>query len=517
MPAVSGTVKDANGNFARRLVRVHRRDTGALVGETLSSPSTGAWSVTTADYSKHYAVAHDSDAWITYLPMNGDTGSTSFPEWGGKTVTAAGNAQISTAQSKFGGASAYFDGNGDYLTLPANTNFDIFSGDFTVECFTYFASTANAPHIVNIGSAATNRFTVWLNGSVLTVFVNNGAPNANILTGPSVITGVWYHIAVTKSGGTWRLFVDGTQVSTSTSTIIPSGNLSACVGFQNFGGFAGDYFNGCIDDLLISKGVARYIANFTPPTAPHFTPQDGDPWWGNVVLGCHFNTGETPTFKDVAAGKTITAVGNAAISTAQSKFGGASAYFDGNGDYLSAASNDFAFGTDSITIEFWFYTSATAGQAGVLTTAPQNANAPYGLAVTVMDNSFIYAQYGWDTHGYKWDVGAFANGWHHVAICRTSGANGLSLFFDGVLKTPIQTGNGVASSISFTTTALSIGANFTGGNTTNQYAGYIDDLRITKGVARYSANFTPPATAFPEQLLTFGQKNAMIYDFLTPV
>lgn len=269
MPAVSGTVKDANGNFARRLVRVHRRDTGALVGETLSNPSTGAWSVTTADTSKHYAVAHDSDAWITYLPMNGDNGTTSFPEWGGKTVTAYGNAQISTAQSKFGGASAYFDGVGDYLAIGSGFNFE--TGDFTIEAWAYISSLATAFSIVDTRSASlTNGLWLFVTkaGGVNAELRNGGTWVNGGDSAPGLVSvGAWNHVAYVRNGDAFTIYLNGIAVATATQTFGFS-NPSARIGLvaDSNAGYAA---NGYIDDPRITKGVARYIANFTPPTAPH--------------------------------------------------------------------------------------------------------------------------------------------------------------------------------------------------------------------------------------------------------
>ncbi len=202
-----------------------------------------------------------------------DTGLTDLK---GHTVTRVGNAARSSAQSKFGGYSAYFDGAGDYLTTPSSADFSVFSDDFTIEFCFYLNSTANYPHLVNVGAAETNRLGMFLSGGTLVVFVKTSTSTyGNILSSTSLQVGQWYHTAVTKTDGTWRLFVDGNVVATSSSTIIPSGAFSVCCGLQNFGGFASDYLSGYIDDLRITKGVARYIANFTVPTEafPNTSPQ----------------------------------------------------------------------------------------------------------------------------------------------------------------------------------------------------------------------------------------------------
>lgn len=202
-----------------------------------------------------------------------DTGLTDLK---GHAVTLKGNVARSATQSKFGGYSAYFDGTGDYLTTPATSDFSVFSGDFAIEFYFYLNSTANYPHLINVGAAETNRLGMFLSGGTLLVFVKNSTSTyATILSSASLQVGQWYHTALTKADGTWRLFVDGNVVATSSSTIIPSGAFSVCCGFQNFGGIALDYLNGYIDDLRITKGVARHTANFTVPAEafPNTPPQ----------------------------------------------------------------------------------------------------------------------------------------------------------------------------------------------------------------------------------------------------
>jgi len=182
-----------------------------------------------------------------------------------KTVTAFGDAKISTAQSKFGGASIAFDGNGDWITAPADPAFSFGTGNFTVEFFARWNSFANVNVIFDTrnGGGSTNGIVFFTTSAgVFTVYRGNAA----IITGATLQTGQWYHIAVSRSSGTTRLFVDGVQSGSSASD-------PATYTDQNF--FAGktneaslNFFNGYIDDLRITKGVARYTANFTPPTAP---------------------------------------------------------------------------------------------------------------------------------------------------------------------------------------------------------------------------------------------------------
>lgn len=504
---LEGTVKDANGNFAQRLVRAHRRADGAIVSETLSNPSTGAFTLNCPDATKHYAVVHDSDAWITYLPFNGDNNSTIFPEWGGKAVTPYGNAKISTAQSKFGGASLYLDGTGDYLTLPVSNEFAFGTGDFTIESWVRLDSLGVERAIFDNRAAATGTgLYFYINASnQLTAYENNAAIVTG--TGAALTATTWHHVALVKSDGTMTLYLNGVNVGSAASTY-----SITCPGFAVIGRKLGSTTNdyaGYIDDLKISKGKAQYVGNFIPASVPHFTEQAGDPYWNNVVLGCHFNSGETPTFRDVATGKTITAYGNAVISTAQSKFGGASAYFDGSGDYLSIGdSTDFDL-TGPFSIEFWVYVVAF-DTSGAMFIHQQSGGIEGGFEFYCGTNGSVKFDLNPSVNAVTAPAGTITIGsWIHLAVS-----------WDGATYRIFKNGT-IVGTAALATAPSNINGIIRIGNWVTDSAydlnGYIDDLRITKGVARYTVVFTPPADPFSEVLGTWGQQNAMVFDHLTPV
>lgn len=185
----------------------------------------------------------------------------------GRAITTVGNAQIDTAQSKFGGASALFDGVGDYLFAAASSDFNIFGSDFTVECFVRFNSLANAPHFLCFGSGQTNRIALYLTGNTIRLHVQVAGSGGDRITTSSVTTGVWYHVALTKVSGTYTLWLNGVSQGTSTATY-PAGNLRANIGWEYFYGAGGDYLNGWLDEIRVTQGVARYTSAFTPPAAP---------------------------------------------------------------------------------------------------------------------------------------------------------------------------------------------------------------------------------------------------------
>ena len=204
------------------------------------------------------------------LHGNGTNGSTTITDNSPspKTVTAVGNAQISTAQSKFGGASIAFDGTGDYLTLPSGTAFQFGTGDFTVEMWVYFSNGAEVFYLIdarNSSQASTGLLWALFSGGFGNSLVwYTGAAQ---LIGPILTTqNTWTHIAAARQGTSLRFFVNGALSNTVTDStnysVIPT--LSYIASRYS----ATEALNGYIDDLRITKGVARYTANFTPPAAP---------------------------------------------------------------------------------------------------------------------------------------------------------------------------------------------------------------------------------------------------------
>jgi hypothetical protein len=192
----------------------------------------------------------------------------------------------------------------------------------------------------------------------------------------------------------------------------------------------------------------------------------------------------------VAGGpKTVTAFGNAQISTAQSKFGGASIFFDGTTDYLTAASTDFVFGTNDFTIECWVRTSSTADD-GIF----QISNNSGGFKTTnesgpLMGINAGILRFALNSGDAVTSTGATINDaqWHHIAMSRSG--TSLKAFVDGI------TVSTVANSINCTGQFLCVAGYY---STTFTLNGNIDDFRITKGIARYTANFTPPTAPFPD-------------------
>jgi hypothetical protein len=185
-----------------------------------------------------------------------------------KTVTAFGDAQISTAQSKFGGASILLDGSGDYLSTPHTSAYDISSGDFTLECWIRPVSVSVSQTFISTRPQGNNGFIFRQNNTSL-LFAFIGASAANTTSPETLLANTWHHVAATRFGNDFRVFVDGQAgtVKTTSANGIPSTSTTLHIGVEVVN-LLNNPFNGYIDDLRITKGVARYTANFTPPTAP---------------------------------------------------------------------------------------------------------------------------------------------------------------------------------------------------------------------------------------------------------
>ena len=180
-----------------------------------------------------------------------------------KTVTANGNAQLDTAQKKFGTASGLFDGTGDYLSIPDHADWDFGTGDFTIDFWVRYSSvtTLYLSRRIKGGSGNWNDF--YYNGTNIIIYINDSAVITTAWT-PSANT--WYHVEYGRSGTNVRVFIDGVQQgSTGTS----SANIVGTDEF-NFGwDAAAGSLNGWLYEIRISKGIARHTANFTPNTVSY--------------------------------------------------------------------------------------------------------------------------------------------------------------------------------------------------------------------------------------------------------
>ena len=378
------------------------------------------------------------------------------------------------------GGSGYFDGTSDYLTIPTNTAFAFGTGDFTVEAWIFnTGTTANYAQIFGSSTyGGASEFLLSFQASTKTIYVqvfNNGLTSTN-----TVLSNSWSHIALVRSSSVITIYINGVASGSKSDTSNVNSTITPTIGASNNDN-ADSRFMGYISNVRVVKGTAVYTSSFTPPTAP-LTAISGTSLLTNYTNGAIY---------DNAMMNDLETVGNAQISTSVVKYGTGSLYFDGTGDYLSILNTSVSTpsGTESWTIEGWVYRTTTGAFQAIYVN---------GYPIQIYLNIDTIEIYISSTNGFSYIVNGLTgplvsialNTWTHFAVVR-NGSN-FTVYVNGV--------GGITVSSS-TAIAFPSNANATIGDAplfgAYGYTGYIDDLRITKGYARYTANFTPPTAAFP--------------------
>lgn len=383
---------------------------------------------------------------------------------GRHTITNNGSVTSNTSTYKYGTASSSFNGTSQYLSLDTSSDWSFGTGDFTVEFWVRPTIVDTHRRWLTNTTAAFDANTFCIRQSGSGIYCICGTGDVTITNG--VIANAWLHFVVVRKGSTVSVFCNGAMSGSFTS----SSDLSKSQLF--IGGYhsGAEYFQGYIDDLRITKGVARYTQSFIPPTRAFATSDAlaGDPFWSQTVLLMNMDN-----LTDATGRQTVTNNGSVSNNTSTYKFGTASASFSGSGQYLSCPSNaDFGFGTGDFTIEFWFYLNVVTGYQ-------------YLFDMRSGSDLYFYMDNGPNSSTPVGAPGSLsASTWYHFALCRSGGT--ARTYLNG---TQMTSG---ANSSSYGTASFRIGASYL----TSEYLnGYIDDLRITKGVARYTASFDSPSRA----------------------
>lgn len=222
-----------------------------------------------------------------------------------------------------------------------------------------------------------------------------------------------------------------------------------------------------------------------------------DPYWSNVVALLHFEGADASTTFTDQTGKTWTPNGNAQIDTAAKKYGSASGFFDGAPSYLTVpSSTDFDFGSSDFTIEFWIASTNTNAYAAIL--VREWGGSPYSGGWSIFLSGagggpmeIWCADYSLGSPLLTSSIGTYRDGnWHHIAFVRNG--NVFTLYIDGVSAATRTT----SFSFSAVSKNITLGRDLT--FPPRNLVAQVDDLRITKGVARYTSGFTPPAAQFPD-------------------
>ena len=398
------------------------------------------------------------------ITANGDAAPRTFNPFGNN-ISYNVEYSVSTV-----GGSFSFDGTGDYLDLPSNAAFTLGTLDFTIEGYLYLISGTTGTLYDSRTGTTTLSPVIYLNSGVLTYFVG-----ANRITGPTLVAGQWHHIAVARSGSSTKLFLNGVQVgSTYTDTnnyVIGPPKIGA--GYTNT-----NLLNGYISNLRVLKGTALYTSNFVPPIAP----LTAIPYTVALLNGTHSG------IVDHTSNNNIEILNNTRLVSNITKYNNTSLLFDGTDDAAVMPSNIVLdFGTGDFTIELWVYFNALTSNRIILDRwITGNANSwqlywrSTGTSLTfLVGSATVLLQ---DSNASRITTGQ----WYHVAITRASATN--RMFIDGVQVASATNSTSLTNAL-----PLSVGMQYS--TSTNDFSGYMDDIRITKGYARYTTNFTPPIAA----------------------
>lgn len=489
------------------------------------------------------------------LHADGPNGSTGLRDGSPTphTITTSGACSLSTARAKFGGASLGLTGG--YALLDGNAAFSLGTGDFTIEGWLYRTATGQM-NITSFNPASTSGLypELYVNASNVLAYYTNSAERITGTTNVAINT--WYHFALSRVAGVTRLFLNGNQEG---SSYADANNYIVGASRPTIGAGGSSQTTpllGNIDEFRITKGVGRYSANFTPPTAPYpdglgqvsgnvtdsaahalarlvrayrrdsgvlvkevFSDAGDANFVNNALLLPFYGSDgdKNATDKSYVQNKP-TFNGSSKLSSAIRQFGSTALFLPGDGlSYLSVPNQPVfspgAAGSGGVdfTAEAWIYPTAVAiGTIHIIVAKrPNGTSCDWSFQI----NDTTLAALGWTSAG----ATAFgtitggtivANAWQHVALTRSGST--WNLFMNGVLvgSGPETAPLGIANDVLYIGRDASRSAN----SYDRDFKGYIEGLRLTYGLARYTANFTPPANRLPEKPAdTLGN-----YSFYTP-
>lgn len=442
-------------------------------------------------------------------------------------VNTGGNSTISVVTSKFGGSSLYFDGAGDYLLLSPRAELGVGAGDFTIETWFYPVSLSVSHCLLDIydGNSAGRLILQVNSGGAIQV---SGTSGGALLTTTAMLTNnQWNHIAVVRAGGYLTVYVNGTaytgaQPANSTTFTCTTGNVSIGVIASDL---ATAPVNGYLDDFRITKGIARYTANFTPTVKSFpafYKDAQSDPYYSNVSFLGHSDGANTSTNSAVVdtSGNTYTITPSGSVSVVgTSPFGysgrsynpdvnSGSIWFKGNtsNDGLKYTEQVVTTSASNLTVECWILFTALptanwwAGNGSWTGNAILFKQSTAFNIVFGSNNLFLTDGTSDVSLGvYTWAV----NTWYHVAVTK-SGTTYKSYV------------NGTLLLSTTTTISPAAGSAYIGTNTqasTTVPSALISNLRVVESVV-YASNFsvpTTPLTAIANTKLLLSGNNSTIY------
>ena len=388
--------------------------------------------------------------------------------------------RLLTYSASVDGGSGYFDGTGDNLRLVGSSATAFGTNPFCVEAWIYPTSLYNYKTVVSTRESNSVFATAWglgIHGNG--IFEAFGAATILVTASGIIQANMWHHVVFCRnSSNNAALFVNGVRVAYSAS-ITTNYNYER-VGIGDHSITNAEPFTGYISQVRLVKGSNVYDPTQTTLAIPTTSLTAVS---GTSLLANFTNAGVI----DHSMSNNLETIGNAQIDTGTVKYGTGALEFDGSGDYLDAR-----LGSDNIligdfTVEMWVYPTAITGSNRCFLFLENGSNSP---------SFFMYGATGYIAldiaNVATYNLGSTAittNSWQHLAFVRSGST--LTGYINGT-----ATGTATVTASLGGAGAMRIGA---GGGGAANYAGFIDDLRITKGKARYTSNFTPPTAAFADK------------------
>ena len=522
----ASTINAGNGGSGIAIFRLP--SIAAYSASQLASDVTSASNMT-ASYLNTQVYTDDPNFNDVVLLLDGDgtSGSTTFTDKSSPphTITVSGDAQVDTAVKKFGSGSIEFDGTGDYLDVSVDSGLT-FDGDFTVEAWVYPNTTASYQPIID-GRASSSAYQNYyfglanVNGTLRTeVILASGAAGRTGTTN-AVPTGQWSHIAWVRSSGVITTYVNGVAdatTKTDSATLTPTDfRIGAEVGTSN------QYFNGYLDDIRVTKGVARYTTNFTPPTSdltntvPSGTVElrmDGTDGAGSgsttTDLSSFSHTGITST--DVTAGTTDSGV------TRPDLYGVAKGYLDftsGQAGRIVTLPTTVDLSSGDFTIECWVLFDTITDYSSFMRGGTDTSSGTWQLHVL---NSNISLAGGNSNYSITDSKTVTTNTWYHVALSYVSSTYTMTLSVDGnstSLTNQTEFSNMQSSYLGGSGTNIELGANRMGNV---RHDGLLTDVRFTASAALYPdlGRITSiPTSALPNRETSTGGDHVILFTVAT--
>ena len=390
--------------------------------------------------------------------------------------------------------SAYFDGSGDYLSIAQNAAFNFASGNFTIEAWVYVTSSTNSDQSIIASNQSWGAGAVVLKcyhgGNISFSAYDYNSSGTAMLSTPATLN-TWNHVALVRNGNVFTLYVNGVNSSSITSTIsvnfAPIGGTY--VGYDGPINSTTGYVIGYISNLRVLKGTALYTSAFVPSVSPLTAITN------TQLLMLMSNA----SIIDNAEQNDFQTVGAAQISTSVKKYGTGSVSLNGTNSYLlTNYQPSQVMGAGNFTIEGWIYPTASTGSAyrpivvSSIFNTFSNSDLQYMLYLQTSGYITFQAYVGNTAYAVQSSTTVSLNTWTYVTVVR-NGAT-ITLYVNGTsVSTSNISTNTLNSSVAYT---LRYGG-YVNANTFYYFSGNLDEFRVTKGIARYTANFTPPVAAFP--------------------